>query len=65
MSALRDEIRREAALAARSGQMNRLEWLADRVDEQLAEAWDEGYYSATNGKWGPPEDGANPYRKAE
>lgn len=30
--------------------------------EDLANAWDEGYYHATNGKWGPPEDGANPYR---
>jgi len=34
-------------------------WLTD----VKAEAWDEGYYHATNGKWGPPETGENPYRE--
>lgn len=24
-------------------------------------AWSAGYYHATNGKWGPPEPGANPF----
>ena len=40
--------------------------IADAVDvvlrEAKAEAWDEGWYDATNGKWGLPEPGANPYR---
>ena len=35
------------------------------LDQIRAEVWNEGYYYATNGKWGPPEAGANPYGEVE
>lgn len=35
------------------------------LNRALAQAWDEGFYAATNGKWGPPEPGENPYRSEE
>lgn len=43
MTKLADEIRAQAALSSRPGQMQKLEILATLVDEALAEAWDEGW----------------------
>lgn len=36
-------------------------WIEDRDRELRKYAWHEGWYDATNGKWGLPEPGANPY----
>lgn len=43
------------------------EWEAAEkdVDQLLARVWENGWYYATNGKWGLPEKGENPYGEVE
>lgn len=36
----------------------------DEIEDAKADAWDDGYYFATNGKWGLPDPGDNPHRRA-
>lgn len=38
--------------------------IAAVYDSIASDGWESGYYDATNGKWGPPPEGLNPYRKS-
>lgn len=38
--------------------------IAAVYDSIASDGWESGYYDATNGKWGPPPGGLNPYKRA-
>jgi hypothetical protein len=38
---------------------------SDWLKKNRSETWLEGWYHATNGKWGLPEKGENPYGDTE
>lgn len=63
----RDEL--VSALALVRGNLNYTdeEWeTAEKdVDQLLARTWLNGWYHATNGKWGLPEKGENPHGEVE